>query len=360
MRTPAAVEHRSARGGSTSALFLCSNTNKRDLTLDLARPEDGELALRLIERVRLVLENFTPRVLEQLRPRLGRRSTRLNPRCLLVRMPAFGLSGPWRDHAGFAQTMEQVTGLAWITGHVDDQPRIQRGPCDPNGGMHAVVGALVGARDARRAPASGSLLEVDDGRGRARTSPPSWCSSGPRTATRSSATATAARGVAPQGLYATDTPERWLVISVATDEQWAALVDALGRPDWATDPDAARRTPAGAPRTTCSTSSSPSGRPTPISTRRSSCCRARGAGRAGVDPRLTSSTRSCSRPRATTRSSTTRSSACAATPTRAVPLRQRRPLAAHARHRRSASTTTRSSPTSASPTRRSPSSRPMT
>ena len=37
-------------------------------------------------------------------------------------------------------------------------------------------------------------------------------------------------------MYATDTPERWLVVSVATDEQWSALVDALGRPDWATDP----------------------------------------------------------------------------------------------------------------------------
>jgi crotonobetainyl-CoA:carnitine CoA-transferase CaiB-like acyl-CoA transferase len=41
---------------------------------------------------------------------------------------------------------------------------------------------------------------------------------------------------APQGVYATDTPERWLVLSVTTDEQWSALVDALGRPDWATDP----------------------------------------------------------------------------------------------------------------------------
>ena len=47
----------------------------------------------------------------------GSRSSALNPRCLLVRMPAFGLSGPWRDNVGFAQTMEQVTGLAWITGH---------------------------------------------------------------------------------------------------------------------------------------------------------------------------------------------------------------------------------------------------
>ena len=67
----------------------------------------------------------------------------------MVRMPAFGLDGPWRDRPGFAQTMEQVTGLAWLTGHVDDQPRIQRGPCDPNGGLHAVVRRAGRARGAR-------------------------------------------------------------------------------------------------------------------------------------------------------------------------------------------------------------------
>ena len=76
----------------------------------------------------------------------------------MVRMPAFGLDGPWRDRPGFAQTMEQVTGLAWLTGHVDDQPRIQRGPCDPNGGMHAVVGALV-ALELRDRTGVGSLVE---------------------------------------------------------------------------------------------------------------------------------------------------------------------------------------------------------
>ena len=48
-----------------SALFHVSNTNKRDLTLDLARPEGRELALRLIEQCDMVVENYTPRVIEQ-------------------------------------------------------------------------------------------------------------------------------------------------------------------------------------------------------------------------------------------------------------------------------------------------------
>ena len=110
-----------------STHYLCANTNKRNLTLDLGTDEGLELLRLLIAESDAVLENFSPRVLSNFGLDWDVIET-LNPRCLLVRMPAFGLSGPWRDNVGFAQTMEQVTGLAWITGHTDDQPRIQRGP----------------------------------------------------------------------------------------------------------------------------------------------------------------------------------------------------------------------------------------
>jgi crotonobetainyl-CoA:carnitine CoA-transferase CaiB-like acyl-CoA transferase len=216
-----------------SALFHTSNTNKRDLTLDLTRPEGRELALRMIEQCDVVMENYTPRVLEQFDLGWDVVHAR-NPRTVMVRMPAFGLDGPWRDRPGFAQTMEQVTGLAWLTGHVDDQPRIQRGPCDPNGGMHAVVGALV-ALEVRDRTGVGSLVESTMFEAALNISAElivEWTAYGNSLFREGSRSPWAA----PQGVYATDTPERWLVLSVATDEQWAGLVDALGRPDWATDP----------------------------------------------------------------------------------------------------------------------------
>jgi crotonobetainyl-CoA:carnitine CoA-transferase CaiB-like acyl-CoA transferase len=216
-----------------SALFLTSNTNKRDLTLDLARPEGRELALRMIEGADVVVENYTPRVIEQFDLGWDVVHAR-NPRAVMVRMPAFGLDGPWRDRPGFAQTMEQVTGLAWLTGHVDDQPRIQRGPCDPNGGMHSVVGALV-ALELRDRTGVGSLVESTMFEAALNISAElivEWTAYGNSLQREGSRSPWAA----PQGIYATDTPERWLVVSVATDEQWAAMVDALGRPDWATDP----------------------------------------------------------------------------------------------------------------------------
>lgn len=130
------------RWWEVSPHFLHANSNKLGITLDLDGARGRELLEALVPRCDAVVENFTPRVLENFG--LGwARVRELNPTALLVRMPAFGLTGPWRDHPGFAQTMEQLSGLAWVTGHPDDQPRLPRGPCDPLAGAHAAFAILV-------------------------------------------------------------------------------------------------------------------------------------------------------------------------------------------------------------------------
>ena len=116
-----------------SAMFLATNANKKGLTLDLSSPRGRELFFRLVEKADIVVENFSPRVFENFGITWEALSS-VNPRLIMTRMPAFGLDGPWRDNVGFAQTMEQMTGMAWVTGHEYDQPRIPRGPCDPVGG----------------------------------------------------------------------------------------------------------------------------------------------------------------------------------------------------------------------------------
>ena len=216
-----------------SAMFLAANTNKRDLTLDLNDPRGREVLLRLVGQADLVVENFTPRVLEQ----FGLDWDAIhaaNPRAVMVRMPAFGLSGPWRDRQGFAQTMEQVAGLAWLTGFADDQPRIQRGPCDPNGGMHACFAALVGLARRNRtgegcfveAPMFEAALQV------AAELPIEWTAYG----TRLMRDGARSPWAAPQGQYACPGVEQWLTLSVFDDDQWAALAGVLGDPEWTKEP----------------------------------------------------------------------------------------------------------------------------
>jgi crotonobetainyl-CoA:carnitine CoA-transferase CaiB-like acyl-CoA transferase len=216
-----------------SAFFLQVNTNKSDITLDLESGEGRELLLRLIGESDLVIENYTPRVLDNFR--LGWDVIHAtNPRTILVRMPAFGLDGPWRDRPGFAQTMEQITGLAWLTGHPDDQPRIQRGPCDPNGGMHAAFAAL-SALERRDRTGVGCLIEApmfEAAINIAAESVIEWTAHGTLTEREGNRSPYAA----PQNLYPCATPESWLAVSCETDEQWRALATVVGRADLAEDP----------------------------------------------------------------------------------------------------------------------------
>jgi crotonobetainyl-CoA:carnitine CoA-transferase CaiB-like acyl-CoA transferase len=83
----------------------------------------------------------------------------VNPRIVVVRMPAFGLTGPWRDRVGFAPTMEQIAGLAWVTGPSDGLPVAPRGACDPLAGAHAAFTTLAALEFADRT-GRGQLVEV--------------------------------------------------------------------------------------------------------------------------------------------------------------------------------------------------------
>src|SRR5207248_2371577 len=78
----------------------------------------------------IVVENYSPRVMEG----WGldwEEVHRINPRAIMVRAPAFGITGPWRDRTGYAQTMEMASGLAWMTGWADLPPERPNGPMDP-------------------------------------------------------------------------------------------------------------------------------------------------------------------------------------------------------------------------------------
>jgi len=219
-----------------SFIFLSANSNKRGMTLNLSDPKGVAILDSLITGADALVENFSPRVMDGFGV-TWEKVQALNPRCHYVRMPAFGLDGPWREHVGFAATMEQIAGLSWLTGHVDDQPRIQRGPCDPLAGTQAAFALLVAMAE-RDHTQRGHFVE---------------CSmlESVLNVTAEQVIEYTARGhlmrrqgnrspeAAPQGLYpcrghhGSQNPQ-WLALSVASEAQWHAFVDWLGRPDWAT------------------------------------------------------------------------------------------------------------------------------
>ena len=233
---PASVEQWWER----SPIFSALNTNKKGLTLDFQTEAGREVLRRLISTCDVVVENFTPRVIDQIG--LDFETVReLREGIIMLRMPGFGLDGPWRDNPAFAYIIEDASGLSWLTGYPDRTPYEPYSVGDPNAGIHA-LNALLLALEHRRRTGEAVLVEaamVDAALNIAAEQVIEYSAYGALLQRNGNRGPTAA----PQNLYrCTGVDEfgredNWVAVAVATDEQWTALVDALGNPDWAMAPE---------------------------------------------------------------------------------------------------------------------------
>jgi len=219
------------RGG----VFAGTNLDKRDLTLELSTEKGRELLVHLVATADVVLENYSARVVEQFG--IGYEELRVaKPDLIMVRMPGFGLEGPWRDYVGWAMVIEQAAGMASVTGP-PERPMHPGGLADPVIGMHAAV-AVQAALAHRERTGEGQLIEVaqlETGSNLTAELVLDW------SVRRESPAREGNRDVrmAPQGVYPCrgDGPiPEWVAVSVQNDEQWKALASAAGRQDWVADP----------------------------------------------------------------------------------------------------------------------------
>jgi crotonobetainyl-CoA:carnitine CoA-transferase CaiB-like acyl-CoA transferase len=226
----------------TSAFFSGTNTNKRDLAIDLQTATGREVMLRLIGHCDALVENFSPRVMGQIG--LDYESLRTQrPDIIMLRAPAFGITGPWTDRVGYAPTIDQASGLAWITGYPDEPPKMVGAASDAVGGMHATI-ALMLALEHRRRTGSGMLVEspqIGPGLNVTAEQVIEYAAHGVLLGPMGNRSWT----VAPQGVYRSLDADRtgtgmpdddWVAVSVENDSQWAVLCSVIGRPDLGADP----------------------------------------------------------------------------------------------------------------------------
>ena len=147
------------RDGQISAWWLAQSRNKRLITLDLHRAEGQALALKLIEHVDIVIENFRPGRLEEWN--LGyERLKAVNPRIVFVRISGFGQTGPYRERAGYGNVGESMGGVRFVTGFPDRAPvRIGVSLGDALAAQQAAFGAILALRAAER-DGQGQVVDV--------------------------------------------------------------------------------------------------------------------------------------------------------------------------------------------------------
>lgn len=220
-------EHWYEMGGT----FQATNLGKREITLDLGSEDGRAIFRRMAAEADVVLENFSPRVMENFG--LGWDALKeINPALLMVRMPGFGLEGPWRDWVAYALVLEQVAGMSWVTGHSGGDPLNPGGFLDCVVSMHAAV-ALQAALLHREKTGRGQLIEMPQ-------LETAICLTAEQIIAHSMTGAVQERTgnrhpfYAPQGSYpARD--GRWISLSVRDDAEWQRVVQALGAPAWASD-----------------------------------------------------------------------------------------------------------------------------
>ena len=98
-----------------AAYFLCTNRNKRSLSIDITHPEGQAIVRELAVRSDVVLENF--KVGGLLAYGLDYASlSGLNPRLIYCSITGFGQDGPYAPRAGYDFLIQGMGGLMSITG----------------------------------------------------------------------------------------------------------------------------------------------------------------------------------------------------------------------------------------------------
>ncbi|MBI1726061.1 MAG: CoA transferase [Candidatus Rokubacteria bacterium] len=223
-------------GNQRTGSFFFFNRNKRSLVVDLATPKGHQIALRLVRRADVLIENMAPGTMERLG--LGyARVHRENPRLVYCSIKGY-LTGPHQSRPLMDEPAQMATGLAYMTGPPGRPLRAGASVVDIGAANYAVIGALAALLE-RRTTGKGrhltaglfetALFYVGQHMAHAQLtgetpSPMSTAQTGGKR-----------RGPAIYDLF-TCKDEGQVFIGIASDSQWRRFCSVLGMEDLVDDP----------------------------------------------------------------------------------------------------------------------------
>jgi crotonobetainyl-CoA:carnitine CoA-transferase CaiB-like acyl-CoA transferase len=229
---PQGVSHARKTDEDTSLLYLKRNRGKKGISLNLQSERGKEIFRQLVKKGDVVIENFAPGTMERLGfdyPRLRA----INSRIIYCSISGYGQNGPYRDRAAFDLTIQGMSGIMGVTGFPDGPPtRCGAWIGDMIPALYGVCGILA-ALASREKTGQGERIDI---------SMQDSCFSlimdealdlhlslgiPMRTGNRNPR-------LAPWNVY--PAVDGHLAICVATNEQWTAFLEAIGREDLKEDP----------------------------------------------------------------------------------------------------------------------------
>ena len=223
--------------------FQNLNRGKRSLTLDLRSEKSQDIIKELVRICDVVLENFTPRVMERFG--LDYESLKAHkPDLIMVSNTGYGHNGPWSSFGAMASALEPTHGTGAFMGYMeeDSDGRLSEGQV-PNK-MGNSYSDFLATWTALSSLMAALLNRAKTGRGQ-------WID----LAMYQTGTTVVGAGLldytyngrralrignrhpvwAPHGVYQCLGNDQWVAIAVRTDSDWIAICRTIGRPELVSD-----------------------------------------------------------------------------------------------------------------------------
>ncbi|MFN8638431.1 MAG: CoA transferase [Dehalococcoidia bacterium] len=212
--------------------------NKLSMTADITTEEGRAAFSRLISTADVLVENNVPETIEKAHITYEELLPH-NPKLIMLRMPAFGLSGPYKNYRALGTHIEGMIGHHYVRGYPEGTPDesgdVYTG--DALGGIQGAFAVSMALRHRART-GEGQLIELSQ----AENFLPilgeqilDWTMNGHDPGPQGNRH----RTHAPHQAYPTrpthDGREAWIAIDVATDAEFGALCEVLGAPELASD-----------------------------------------------------------------------------------------------------------------------------
>ncbi len=209
--------------------------NNGSVTLNLKEPEGIELAKEFISHCDVVIENFSPGVMENFG--LGYQDlVKVRPDLVMFSMPAAGLTGPMRGIRTYGMSLASLTGLDSITGYLDGPPiAMENAYSDPYNGILGAYAILVALAHRERTGA-GQHIDYSQQEAMMQLMGPAFMDyvmNGNVAGTLGNRHPLAM--AAPHGVFPCSGDDNWISIVVTDDEEWAGLAAAADGTTWAGD-----------------------------------------------------------------------------------------------------------------------------
>jgi crotonobetainyl-CoA:carnitine CoA-transferase CaiB-like acyl-CoA transferase len=214
--------------------WLQVNRNKYSITLDLKNDPDKKIFRELVSISDVLIENSRTGVMNKLG--FGfQELAKIKKDLIMLSMTAFGNTGPYASYAGYGAVMEAVGGIQSLTAYEKGGKPARIRELDITNGLAGAC-AVMTALLHRQKTGEGQYIDLSQLEAATHGLIGEHLLEYGMNSSQTLPLGNRHRRFAPQGCYPCKGEDKWITITIRSEEEWCRFCEVLGRPAWISDP----------------------------------------------------------------------------------------------------------------------------